>query len=241
MRASTATRPRSRPFSASDPGLVGLTFDHAAVMLASHFPCGRTAALNDLPAQASITPADIAELPLRRYEGPVLVVNDDTSHELAVADLRDADVVGFDTETRPAFRKGERYLPSLVQVATATTVYIFQFRRLKTYATVRKLLENPQIVKTGVGIAFDLRTLQELFPFEPRNVIDLGTAARRRGYGQTGVRNLAAMLLGWRVPKGARTTNWAAFDLKPAQINYAATDAWICRELYLRMQQLGLV
>jgi ribonuclease D len=104
-----------------------------------------------------------------------------------------------------------------------------------------ELLAQPGIVKTGIALAHDLRQLKLVFPFTVENVLDLGVVARRRGLGQTGVRNLAGMFLGFRIPKGNRTSNWAAPRLSPAQITYAATDAWACRELYLRFERLGLL
>jgi ribonuclease D len=96
-------------------------------------------------------------------------------------------------------------------------------------------------VKAGVALADDLRALRQVFPFEAQNVLDLGVIARRSGLEQSGVRNLAAILLGIRIPKGARTSNWAARQLSAAQITYAATDAWVCRELFLRFGELGLL
>ncbi len=96
-----------------------------------------------------------------------------------------------------------------------------------------------QIAKAGVSVSDDLKALKKVFPFEEKNVVDVGTAAKRAGLEQSGVRNLAAMLLGFRVPKGAKTTNWAAPRLTAQQIAYAATDAWACRELYLKFKQLG--
>jgi ribonuclease D len=104
-----------------------------------------------------------------------------------------------------------------------------------------ELLGEPRIVKAGVALAEDLRPLKQLFPFSERNVLDLGVVARRCSLKQTGLRNLAGIFLGFRIPKGARTSNWAATRLSAAQINYAATDAWACRELFLRFQSLGLL
>jgi ribonuclease D len=150
-------------------------------------------------------------------------------------------VVGFDTETRPAFRPGERYLPSLVQFATAGTVYILQIQQHDFSGALREILASERIVKAGVSVREDLRGLRALFEFEARAVVDLGTVARRHGVKQTGVRNLAGMFLGARIPKGAKTTNWAARHLTPRQIAYAATDAWVCRELYLCFRELELV
>jgi ribonuclease D len=183
----------------------------------------------------------LAELPVRRYEGPVSLVT--TLPELAKAreDLRGERVVGLDTETRPSFKKGEVYLPCLVQAATARAVYLFQLRRLEVLPALAELLASPSVVKAGVGIANDMLQLKKVFPFTVENTLDLGVVARRRGMGQSGVRNLAGMLLGFRIPKGNRTSNWAAPHLSPAQITYAATDAWACRELYLRFESLGLL
>ncbi len=189
----------------------------------------------------SISREEIANLPIRRYEGKVSLVATLQELEQARQDLRQERIVGLDTETRPSFRKGETHLPCLVQAATAGAVYLFQLNRLDVFPALVELLAKPDIVKTGVGLAHDLRQLQQVFPFTVENAVDLGVIARRRGLGQTGVRNLAGMLLGFRIPKGSRTSNWAAPRLTPAQINYAATDAWASRELYLRFESLGLL
>jgi ribonuclease D len=189
----------------------------------------------------SISKEDIANLPIRRYEGKVSLVT--TLHDLqeARADIREERVVGLDTETRPSFRKGESHLPCLVQAATARAVYLFQLSCLDVFPALVELLAKPDLAKAGVALAYDLRRLKLVFPFTVENVVDLGVVARRRGLGQTGVRNLAGMFLGFRIPKGNRTSNWAAPRLSPAQITYAATDAWACRELFLRFESLGLL
>jgi ribonuclease D len=192
------------------------------------------------PAARSISREQMAGLPIRRYEGPVRVVSTAADLEDAARDLAQETVAGFDTETRPSFSKGESYLPCLVQVATARAVYLFRFRGVDVVPLLKDLLERPDLVKSGVSVGDDLRALKQVFPFEPRNVVDLGNVARACGYGQSGVRNLAGIFMGVRIPKGAKTSNWAAARLTPAQVTYAATDAWICRELYLRFQAVGL-
>ncbi|HEY7742319.1 MAG TPA: 3'-5' exonuclease [Burkholderiales bacterium] len=184
---------------------------------------------------------DLANLPVRRYEGTVSLVATARELEQARADIRQERIVGLDTETRPSFRKGESHLPCLVQAATARAVYLFQLNRLDVFPALVELLARRDTVKAGIGLAHDLRQLKLVFPFTVDNVLDLGVVARRRGLGQTGVRNLAGMFLGFRIPKGNRTSNWAAPRLSPAQITYAATDAWACRELYLRFESLGLL
>src|SRR6266581_2257125 len=189
----------------------------------------------------SISREDMAKLPIRRYEGRVCLVATPGNLEEARSDLRQESITGFDTETRPAFKKGESHLPALVQVATARAVYLFQLRRTDVFPALAELLSEPRTIKAGVSLADDLRALKKVFPFEEKNMLDLGQVARRSGFEQTGVRNLAGILLGLRIPKGTKTSNWAARELSPAQIAYAATDAWACRELYLRFQDLGLL
>ena len=181
------------------------------------------------------------ELPIRRFEGSVRVVAGDPDLRHAMRDIGQEGVVGFDTETRPAFRPGESYLPSLVQFATADAVYLLQVQQQDFSGALREILSSEQIIKVGVSVADDMRNLKKLFEFEERSVLDLGKVAKRHGLKQTGVRNLAGIFLGARIPKGAKTTNWAARRLTPQQIAYAATDAWACRELYLRFKELKMV
>ena len=113
-------------------------------------------------------------------------------------------------------------------------VYLLQIQQQDYSAAMREIFSSDEIVKAGVSVADDLRNLKKLFEFEERAVVDLGKVAKRHGLKQTGVRNLTGIFLGTRIPKGAKTTNWAARRLTPQQITYAATDAWACRELYLR-------
>jgi len=196
-----------------------------------------------LPAEyrRTISSEEIAGLPIRRYEGEVCVVATAEELERTMADLRQERVVGFDTETRPAFHKGEDYLPCLVQLATARRVYLWQLQRLDFSHALAELLGNPDLIKTGVALAGDIGQLKRLFRLQSAAVVDLGHVARRHGNRQTGLRNLAALFLGARIPKGARTTNWSVPRLSPAQIRYAATDAWAGRELYLCFEKLGLL
>ncbi len=189
----------------------------------------------------SISREEMNELPIRRYEGSVRLVVAPRDLQLAMQDIRQESVVGFDTETRPAFKLGESYLPSLVQFATADAVYLLQVQQGDYSGAIREIFSSEKIIKAGVSVTDDLRSLKKLFDFEERAVVDLGEVAKRHGLKQTGVRNLAGIFLGTRIPKSTRTTNRAARRLTPKQIAYAATDAWVCRELYLRFQQLKMV
>ena len=188
-----------------------------------------------------ISREEMIALPIRRYEGPVHVIAAQPDVQSAMQDILQESVVGFDTETRPAFRPGESYLPSLVQLATANAVYLLQVQQQDLSGAVREILSAKKIVKVGVSVSDDMRNLKKLFPFDETSVVDLGKVAERHGLKQTGVRNLAGIFLGTRIPKGTKTTNWAARRLTPQQIAYAATDAWVCRELYLCFKGLNMV
>ena len=183
----------------------------------------------------------MSELPIRRYEGSVHVVAGQPDLQHAIQDISQEGVVGFDTETRPAFTPGESYLPSLAQFATASAVYLLQAQQRDLFGAMREILSSEKIIKVGVSVTDDVRNLKKLFEFDERSLVDLGKVAKRHGLEQTGVRNLAGIFLGMRIPKGAKTTNWAARRLTPQQIAYAATDAWVCRELYLHFRELKMV
>jgi ribonuclease D len=184
---------------------------------------------------------EVNALDIRRYEGEVRLVETAQELERAAAAWREERVVGFDTETRPAFKPGESYPPALAQIATANTVYLLPLLRLDCTTALRGLMEAGQTIKTGVGMPDDMRALRKSFELAEKSIVDLGAIARRHKLKQSGVRYLAALFLGFRIPKGAKTSNWAAARLNPQQIAYAATDAWICRELFLKFEELQLV
>ena len=188
-----------------------------------------------------ISREEMNELPIRRYEGTVHVVARHSDVEHAMQDILQESVVGFDTEARPAFSPGESYPPALVQFASASAVYLLQVQHQDLLGAMAEVLSSEKIIKVGVSVTDDIRNLKKLFDFDARSVVDLGKVAQRHGLKQTGVRNLAGIFLGARIPKGAKTTNWAVRRLTPQQVAYAATDAWACRELYLRFKELRMV
>jgi len=183
----------------------------------------------------AISHAELMALPIVRYDGPIHLNAPPADLHRA---LRHEHVVGFDTETRPTFRKGQsQHPPCLVQIATAHAVHLFQLARLDCSQVLTEIFANPDIRKVGVALVRDLADLKRLFPFEPANLLDLGDIVKRHGYTQSGVRNLTGLFLGARITKGARTTNWANVNLTTAQIRYAATDAWVCREICLDLEK----
>src|SRR5436190_2005201 len=165
----------------------------------------------------TISREEMADLPVRRYEGEVCLVRTTEDLERALEDFRQEQFVGFDTETRPSFKTTDRHLPCLIQAATARAVYLFRLRHESDFHVPSQLLARSGTLKVGIGLADDIRALKLLHAFEDKSMLDLGDVARHSGLAQTGVRNLAGMFLKIRIPKSTKTSNWAASKLSAAQ------------------------
>ncbi|RMH72647.1 MAG: 3'-5' exonuclease domain-containing protein 2 [Gemmatimonadetes bacterium] len=181
----------------------------------------------------AITKEEINQLPLGQYSGKIHLIRRVEDVQDAVKQLQQETVLGFDTETKPSFKKGVSHLPALLQLAGSKAVYIFQIKLIQLPPPLREILSNPNIIKTGVALDHDIQKLQEIAPFFDAGFVDLRTIAEQIGIKHTGLRSLAANLLGFRVSKSAQLSNWAREELSQNQIIYAATDAWVSRELYL--------
>lgn len=187
-----------------------------------------------------LTREEINSLPLRYYEGDVHLIRNLEQWREALPALKKDGVLGFDTETRPTFRKGKLNAPALIQFATADSVYLAQLSKLPFDQNIASLLEDPAIVKVGVAIREDMQALARVFPFKAAGIVDLGQLAIKNDLPSRGLRTLAASLFGWRISKGPQCSNWSAPQLSPRQVAYAATDAWIGRLIYLRLKELGV-
>ena len=188
-----------------------------------------------------LSKTEINSLPLRYYNGPIRIIQTAEQAKDASTILIKEKLLGFDTETRPAFNKGQSYLPSLLQLAGTKVVYLFQLSKCGLPDSITNLLSNVNIIKSGVAIDQDLIELQQILNFKPGGFIDLGDIARSNGLPHHGLRGLAAFLLNFRISKSVRTSNWSANQLTKKQIKYAATDAWLGRELYLQYKQINVI
>lgn len=186
------------------------------------------------PTSKKISKAEINELPLIQWEGDIRILDTIKAMEAAIEELSSEIHLGFDTETRPTFKKGQYYPPALIQLASTSCVYLFRISKTNTLAPLVPILESPEILKTGVAIKDDVKELRAVEDFNPGGFIEIAEITTKLGYENRGLRALAGLLMGGRISKAAQVSNWARPELDNKQIRYAATDAWISRELYVR-------
>lgn len=175
---------------------------------------------------------EINQLPLLKFEDKIILVVNEDQLQVALNEIMQHENVGFDTESKPAFKKGEYNPVALVQIAIPGKVYLIRVNVLGTLNSLKTFFESNAIQKIGVGLRDDLVDLKKLIDFEPTNFLDLSTVATTLGIKNVGVRNLAANLLEGRISKSQQTSNWEKEILTEGQMRYAATDAWVCLEIY---------
>lgn len=185
--------------------------------------------------QKSISREEIDKLPLFSYTGPITVIETPQDAQAAGGKLRLYPFLGFDTETRPAFHKGECHNVALLQLAVPDNVYLFRLNKCGFCDSLRQLLEDQGVFKIGVGIRDDLRNLKKEHQLSPNSFIDLQDYAEKFDITDKAFSKLMAIIFRVRISKRQRVTNWEAAQLTEAQIRYAATDAWGALKMYERL------
>lgn len=182
--------------------------------------------------QAKISEEEIEGLPIFTFEGEIVVIDHEAKIDAAVKDLLSYPYIGFDTETKPAFKKGVTHQIGLLQLATDRRVYLFRLNQCGFSTNLQALLANEQVTKIGVGIRDDVRGLRKLANFTPANFLDLQIFAKAFGIEEMSFSKLMSIIFHVKISKRQRTSNWEAPQLTPAQIHYAATDAWGALKMY---------
>lgn len=199
--------------------------------------------MSESPVSKKISKAEINELPLIQWDGEVRILDTIEAMHQAISELGPCTHLGFDTETRPTFKKGQYYPPALVQLATEDCVYLFRISKVDTLDPLLPVFESADILKTGVAIKDDVKELKAFQEFEPAGFVEIADITAKLGYENRGLRALTGLLMAGRISKGAQVSNWARAELDEKQIRYAATDAWVSWELYVRamaeMEALG--
>lgn len=171
-------------------------------------------------------------MPPVKFPGKLHVIDNAADAMQAVAWLSKQDAIGFDTETRPSFRKGEVHNVALVQLSTMDECFLFRVNHTGFTEPLRKLLENPAVIKVGLSTHDDFHGLRQLAPVNPQGVVELQNYVKRFDIGDMSLQKIYAIIFGQYISKGQRLTNWEAATLTPPQQAYAAIDAWACLHIY---------
>ena len=185
----------------------------------------------------SITPAELEKLEFASFPGKIIVIESvGAEFKRAIAYLRSQKVIGFDTETRPTFTPAQpRYNVSLLQLSGPDRAYLFRLNKMGMHRRLCNLLASEKIVKVGAAIHDDIRGLQKLHGFNPGGFVDLQKIGWEWGIRDKAVKKMSAIILGFRISKTQQLSNWEADVLSESQCKYAATDAWVCRQMYLKL------
>ena len=189
--------------------------------------------------KVSITKQELAELPAAKFPGNVILVDKDEDVEAAVEALNAETIIGFDTETRPSFRRGQTYLVSLLQLSTHTDCYLFRLNRIGLPQSVKDILENPKILKIGVSIHDDFHNLNKLCEIKPKGFVELQSFVKDYEILDNSLSRIYGILFGQRISKGQRLTNWEANELSLHQQEYASLDAYACIQIYEHLNNVG--
>ena len=177
----------------------------------------------------------IKHLPIAQTDCQIELIDSPDEVDKAVKYLLRSKVVGFDTESKPSFTKGKSNKIALMQISTQKRCFLFRLQMIGKNQRLKEFLENENIKKIGVAIHGDLRNLRVWSKFEPKNFVDLQNIVGDYGIEELGLQKIYAIVFGKKISKSQQLSNWEAKILNRAQQVYAATDAWACRQIYLKL------
>jgi len=183
----------------------------------------------------NITVEEIAEHELSWFKGEIVLVDNIKIFHEVFPRLLGSELLGFDTETRPTFKKGKKNSVSLIQLATAELACLFRINIIGIPDELIDLLSDPSVTKAGVAVHDDIRFLKGVKKFSPDGFIDLQNLVKEYGIQSSGLKKLSAIVLGFRISKRQQVTDWESKQLTEAQLVYAATDAWVCHQIYKKL------
>lgn len=182
----------------------------------------------------TIDKATLSQLEAEVYPGRIEIVQTPATAAKAMRFLMDQSIVGFDTETRPSFRKGDNHKVALMQLSTPDICFLIRLNRLGIFSELKEFLESEKVMKIGLSTKDDFHVLNRLATVEPKGFVELQSMVQQYGIGDASLTKIYAQLFGKRISKAQRLTNWEAPELTVAQQHYAALDAWACLRIYER-------
>lgn len=183
----------------------------------------------------NITKEEINELPLDGYKGEYTVITSVDELNKVFSKINKQKFVGFDTETKPTFKKGQYHAVSLIQIGIPGEVFLIRINQTGLQDQIISFFESERIKKIGVALTDDIKDLQKVKNFIPAGFVDLSKEVKKIGIESNGLRKLTAIMLGFRISKNAQVSNWEAPQLTKKQLCYAATDAWVCLQMYKKL------
>jgi len=185
-----------------------------------------------------ISKEELANFPVDFFKGKIHLVETLEMVEMAYETLRKERIIGLDTETKPAFKKGVVHKVALLQLATIEEVFVFRLNKIGLPEPIVDILNHRGILKAGIALHDDIKDLHVLNrTCRAQNTVDLNKFAQNLGFESIGAKKLSALVLGFTISKGEQTSNWEAEKLSESQLRYAATDAWICNLIYRKLSE----
>lgn len=181
----------------------------------------------------TISKEEIAAMPIGQFSGRVFVIYTESDADKAVEYLKNQQIVGVDTETRPSFKRGMSHKVALLQVSTMDTCFLFRLNKIGMPQSLQNFLMGATL-KIGLSLKDDFMMLRRRKDVhaEEGNWIELQDYVSRFGIEDRSLQKIFANLFGQKISKSQRLSNWEAETLSERQIKYAATDAWACVKIY---------
>ncbi len=193
---------------------------------------------NEINFKSKLSREEIAVLPKKKFSGDIFYINSVKAFHEVFPLLNQTEVLGFDTETKPSFKKGKKNEVSLLQLSTKDQAFLFRLNQIGLPEKLVSLLSDVRIMKIGVAIHDDIIGLKRLHSFHPGGFVELQDYVKNFEIQDCGLKKLTANILGFQISKRQQTSNWESDVLTKAQIEYAATDAWVCYEIFSKLEQI---
>ncbi|MFA5713857.1 MAG: 3'-5' exonuclease [Bacteroidales bacterium] len=191
--------------------------------------------------KSTIDSPKVELLPVGRFEGNITVIESlDKEFFTAVESLGKEEILGFDTETKPSFTaNSKRSGVALLQLSTSKEAFLFRLFKLGLPSQLLEILSSKKIVKVGVAVHDDIKGLQRISHFNANSFVDLQSIIEEWGIKEKSLVKMAAIVIGEKISKSQRLSNWEAESLTPAQLSYAATDAYAPLKIYRKLLRSG--
>lgn len=187
---------------------------------------------------SNISKEEISEYPVASFDGRIIVVQTAREVESALTYLYKQDAIGFDTETRPAFKKGQKNKISLIQLATQDTCFLFRLNHIDFPENLVAFLSDEKVSKIGLSLRDDFAAMRKRTVITPGGFIDLQQMVQDYGINDLSLQKIYAILFGEKISKSQRLSNWDVDILTEAQKKYAALDAFACLKIYNKLKEL---